>query len=123
MKVTKEKFFEDMNKHPSTAYRRRGENIIEVELFQPRRDSSDRVHIRVWRPEKNDDGSFKVADENHYEWHRRASAFHSIDKYISEDANPHDHAESVAEIMADSDYHFNHFVTNNEGRLVGGNTA
>lgn len=120
-KPSKKDFFEDMNKHPNTAYRMRGDNVIEVELMRStiigENESSNRVLIRVWTPEQQD-GDYIDGDGTKYHWYIKASAHQEIDKYISEDTKPYDHTEQVADTIAGSDYHFRDFLQNNEGGVV-----
>lgn len=121
-KPTKQDFLDDMNEHPNTSYRMKGENVIEVELLRStiigNHESSNRVLIRIWKAQKLDDGSYVEEEGNNYSWYIRASAHQDIDKYISEETKPYDHAEEVANTLANSDDHFRDFIQNNKGGVV-----
>lgn len=122
-KPTLNDFFQDQNKHPMAEYEMRDDNVIEVELFRSTNlgdgnSSSHRANIKIWAPQKQDNGTYVEKEGNKYHWYIKASAHQNIEKYLSEDTSAKEHAEEVAIRLANTESYFQDFLNNHKGGIV-----
>lgn len=114
-------FKRDMNDHPMTAYRTRGDHVIEVEFHRASEthdDSENRGNIRIWKAQTAN-GKYVPGDGSKadYHWYIVASGWKSFDKYVSDSSNMMDHAEELAELLATSQFHFREFCAEHPGGI------
>lgn len=120
---TLQNFYDDMDKRASTAYRMRGDHVIEVEFHRaspnPRVDSNNQGNINIWKAQTHN-GQYVPGDgaQSQYKWYHVASGWQNFDKFVSDRADMIDHADEIAATLAESDMHFNDFTTNHAGGVV-----